>query len=51
MRMLGGELGELDSMHEGNDSPPRSNPSSDVWRLVDRLRSWGSAAVVAAENW
>jgi len=42
---------ELDSMHEGNDSPPRSNPSSDVWRLVDRLRSWGSAAVVAAENW
>jgi len=42
---------ERDSMHEGNDSPPRSNPSSDVWRLVDRLRSWGSAAVVAAENW
>lgn len=30
---------ELDAWHDGNDSPPRSNPSSDVWRLVDRLRS------------
>lgn len=29
----------LDNMHEGNDSLPRSNPSSDVWRLVDRIRS------------
>lgn len=29
---------ELDAWHDGNDSPPRSNPSSDVWRLVDRLR-------------
>lgn len=30
---------ELDVWHDENDSMPRSNPSSDVWRLVDRLRS------------
>lgn len=29
----------LDRMHSGNASPPRSNPSTDVWRLVDRIRS------------
>jgi hypothetical protein len=29
----------LDSKHEGDGSPPRSNPSSDVWRLVDHARS------------
>ena len=29
----------LDERHSGNDSPPRSNPSTDVWRLVDRLRN------------
>ena len=28
----------LDQRHDGNGSPPRSNPSTDVWRLVDRLR-------------
>ncbi len=28
----------LDKMHERNGSPPRSNPSSGVWRIVDRLR-------------
>ena len=28
----------LDQRHAGNDSPPRSNPSTDVWRLVDHLR-------------
>lgn len=28
----------LDKKHQGDDRPPRSNPSSDVWRLVDRLR-------------
>lgn len=28
----------LDELHAGNDSPERSNPSTDVWRLVDRLR-------------
>ena len=27
----------LDARHAGNGSPPRSNPSTDVWRLVDRL--------------
>lgn len=27
----------LDSWHEGNDSPPRSNPSSSVWELVERI--------------
>ena len=30
---------ELDAWHDGNDSAPRSNPSTNVWRLVDRLRS------------
>ena len=29
----------LDVRHAGNGSPPRSNPSTDVWRLVDRLNS------------
>ena len=29
----------LDQRHSGNGSPPRSNPSTDVWRLVDRIRS------------
>lgn len=28
----------LDEMHHGNDSPPLSNPSSSVWRLIDCLR-------------
>ena len=29
----------LDRRHADNGSPPRSNPSTDVWRLVDRLRA------------
>ena len=29
----------LDQRHVGNASPPRSNPSTDIWRLVDRIRS------------
>ena len=33
----------LDRRHQGNGSPPRSNPSTDVWRLVDRLRTVGSS--------
>ncbi|MXZ30905.1 MAG: RloB domain-containing protein [Acidimicrobiia bacterium] len=28
---------QLDGWHEANGSPPRSNPSSDVWRLIDRI--------------
>ena len=28
----------LDQRHAGNNSPPRSNPSTEVWRLVDKLR-------------
>ena len=28
----------LDQRHAGNNSPARSNPSTDVWRLVDQLR-------------
>lgn len=28
----------LDVKHEGDGSPPRSNPSSEVWKLVERLR-------------
>ena len=27
----------LDRKHELDGSPPRSNPSSDVWRLIDRI--------------
>jgi hypothetical protein len=30
----------LDVKHEGDGSAPRSNPSSDVWRLIDRVRSF-----------
>ena len=29
----------LDRRHADNGSPPRSNPSTDAWRLVDRLRT------------
>ena len=29
----------LDERHAGNGSPRRENPSTGVWRLVDRLRS------------
>ena len=30
----------LDTKHAGDGSPPRSNPSSDVWRLIDRANSF-----------
>ena len=30
----------LDTKHEGDGSAPRSNPSSDVWRLIDRAHSF-----------
>ncbi len=30
----------LDKMHERNGSPPRSNPSSETWKLVDRIRDF-----------
>ena len=29
----------LDARHARNGSPPRSNPGTDVWRLVNRLNS------------
>ena len=29
----------LDAKHDGDDSPPGSNPSSTVWRLVESIRS------------
>jgi hypothetical protein len=29
----------LDEKHAADGSPPRSNPSSDVWKLVDRIRT------------
>lgn len=29
----------LDLKHTGDGSPPRSNPSSDMWRLIDRIRA------------
>lgn len=32
----------LDKKHVGDNSLPRSNPSSDVWRLVDRMSSIGT---------
>lgn len=28
----------LDAKHRGDGSPPRTNPSTDVWRLVDCVR-------------
>jgi len=28
----------LDKKHKGDGSPPRSNPSSEAWKLVDRIR-------------
>jgi len=30
---------DLDKKHKGDGSPPRSNPSSDMWRFVDHVRS------------
>jgi hypothetical protein len=30
---------QLDAKHLDDGSPPRSNPSSDVWRLVDQIRA------------
>ena len=30
---------QLDQRHAGNNIPVRSNPSTDVWRLVDHLRA------------
>lgn len=29
----------LDSKHMGDGSPPRHNPSSEVWKLVERIRT------------
>lgn len=29
----------LDAKHAGDGSAPRSNPSSDMWRLIDHVRS------------
>jgi hypothetical protein len=28
----------LDAKHEGDGSPPNSNPSSGMWRVIDRVR-------------
>lgn len=28
----------LDAKHEGDGSPPRSNPSSSVWSLIEAIR-------------
>jgi hypothetical protein len=28
----------LDKKHDGDGSPPRSNPSSEAWKLVDRIQ-------------
>jgi hypothetical protein len=30
---------KLDEKHAGDGSPPRSNPSSGVWRLIDLIRN------------
>jgi hypothetical protein len=30
---------DLDRKHEGDGSPPQSNPSSSVWRIVDAIRT------------
>lgn len=29
----------LDQKHQGDGRPPRSNPSSEIWKLVDRIQS------------
>ncbi|MEV7969504.1 RloB family protein [Sphaerisporangium sp. NPDC088356] len=29
----------LDKKHDGDGSPPRSNPSTDLWRLIQKIRS------------
>jgi hypothetical protein len=29
----------LDVKHAGDGSPPRSNPSSNMWELIERIRS------------
>ncbi len=31
---------QLDRMHNDNGSPARSNPSSEVWKLVERIKKW-----------
>jgi hypothetical protein len=31
----------LDAMHSANQSPQRSNPSTDAWRIVDRITGFG----------
>ena len=28
----------LDRLHKGNNSPPRHNPTTNIWQLVDRIR-------------
>jgi hypothetical protein len=33
-----GRARRLDRKHRDDNSPPHSNPSSDVWKLVDRIR-------------
>ena len=35
----------LDKKHEDDGSPPRSNPSSEVWKLVERIRKSTSLKV------
>jgi len=37
----------LDSKHVLDGSPPRSNPSSGLWRLIDRIRPPGRASGTA----
>ena len=34
----------LDRKHAGDFSPPRSNPSSDAYRLIDRIRRGNNLA-------
>ena len=34
----------LDKKHEGDGSPPQSNPSSGVWRLVDTIQGVATAS-------
>ena len=29
----------LEEKHAKDGSPPRNNPSSDVWRLIERIRN------------
>ena len=40
----------LDEKHAGDGSPPASNPSSSVWRLIDLIRTPDKVAALEADG-